>query len=277
VPRLVNSDALANPADVLGRIVADRRRRVAALKLSMPVDRLRKLVVVQPLGRLERALRREGPRGALRLICEVKRASPSKGALAPAIDPVATARLYEQGGATAVSLVTEPDHFQGDPAWVNAVRPQVKLPILMKDFVIDSYQIVDAAARGADAVLLIAAILSPVELQRYINEARVLGLDALVEVHDAIELQHAITAGATIVGINNRDLRTFEVRLETSAALLPKVPSWVTAVAESGISAAEHLASLRATRCDAVLIGEALMTSDDLAGTLARLRAAARG
>ncbi len=277
VTRIDGARGIAGPGDVLARIAADRRRRVDALKLETPESRLRERIEVHPAGRLERALRRGGSSGAIKLLCEVKRASPSRGDLNPNVDPVDTAVLYEQGGAAAVSLVTEPDHFKGDPAWVNAVRPRVKLPLLMKDFVVDSWQILDAAARGADAVLLLASLLSTIELQRYLNEARLLGLDALVEVHDATELQHALQAGATLVGINNRDLRTFEVRLETSIELLPGIPQWVTAVAESGLSTPEHLARLRTTRCDAVLIGEAFMTGGDPAATLSRLSAAARG
>ena len=187
------------------------------------------------------------------------------------------ARLYEKGGAAAVSLVTEPDHFHGDPAWIDAVRPAVTLPILAKDFVIDSYQLLDAAVRGADGVLLLAALLSDVQLQRLIGEGRMLGLDALVEVHDGQELIRVLRAGATLVGINNRDLRTFEVDLGTSLALLPLVPTLVTAVVESGLSTPEDLARLRATRCDAVLMGEVFMTSPDPAKTLSTLAAAARG
>jgi indole-3-glycerol phosphate synthase len=187
------------------------------------------------------------------------------------------AKLYAQGGAAAISLVTEPDHFQGDPAWVDAVRPAVSIPILLKDFVVDSYQLVDAAARGADGVLLLAALLSEIQLQRLVTEARLLGLDCLVEVHDGEELQHAVRAGGTLVGINNRDLRTFEVRLETSLELLPRVPPLVTAVAESGLSRPEDLARLRATRCDAALMGEVFMVSSDPTATLATLAAAARG
>jgi len=263
--------------DFLARIADDSRRRVESLKLRSPAHVLRGRIVAHPAGRLERALRRGAPRGALRLLCEVKRASPSKGDLNVSVDPVAMAQLYEKGGADGVSLVTEPSHFRGDPAWVEAVRPRISIPILMKDFVIDPYQIVDAAARGADGVLLLAALSSQVQLQRYLNEARLLGLDALVEVHDRAELQRALAAGATLLGINNRDLRTFEVRLETAIELLPEVPPWVTAVAESGLSTPEDLARLRATRCDAVLIGEAFMTSPDPAATLERMRAAARG
>lgn len=265
-------------ADILARIAADRRRRVEAARAAVPPHALRaRLARTEPAGRLERALRRGGAANPLRLLCEVKRASPSKGMLRPDVDPVAAATLYAAGGASAISLVTEPDHFLGDPGWVDAVRPAVSLPLLMKDFVVDPYQILDAAARGADAVLLLAALLSETEIQRFVTEARLLGLDALVEVHDDAELARALRAGATLVGINNRDLRTFAVDLGTSVRLLPHVPRLVTAVAESGLSRPEDLARLRETRCDAVLMGEVFMTSADPAATLATLAAAARG
>jgi indole-3-glycerol phosphate synthase len=264
--------------DFLARIADDRRRRIEQARLATPAHVLRdRLPPTEPAGRLERALRRGGEAGAIRMLCEVKRASPSRGMLNERVDPVATAKLYQAGGAAAVSLVTEPDHFRGDPQWVNRVRPEVTIPILMKDFVVDSWQILDAAARGADSVLLLAALLSETEIQRYVTEARLLGLDALVEVHDETELNHAIKAGATLVGINNRSLRTFEVDLGTSLKLLPSLPEYVTAVAESGLSRPEDLARLRASRCDAVLMGEVFMTSTDPQATLAQLAAAARG
>jgi len=264
--------------DFLTRIADDRRRRVEALKLTRPAHVLRQsMAPPRPAGRLEYALRRGGAAGPLKLLCEVKRASPSKGPLNPSVDVVALAEIYARGGAAAISLVTEPDHFQGDPAWIDAVRPRVALPILMKDFVVDSYQILDAAARGADGVLLLAVLLSETQIQRFVSEAKRLGLDPLVEVQDAAELAGALRAGATLVGINNRDLRTFEVRSETALELLPAIPHWVTAVAESGISSPADLARLRATRCDAVLMGEVFMLSPDPAATLAQLAAAARG
>jgi len=248
------------------------------LKRDTPPHVLRaRLDETRPAGRLERALRRGSAGAPLRLVCEIKRASPSKGVLRADLDPVATASLYERGGAAAISIVTEPDHFLGDLAWVDAVRPRVQVPLLLKDFIVDSYQILDAAVRRADAVLLLAALLSQTQLQRLITEARLLGLDSLVEVHDAAELKTALWAGATLVGLNNRDLRTFEVRLETALELLPLVPPMVTAVAESGLSRPEDLARLRATRCDAVLMGEVFMTSADPAATLAGFVAAARG
>ena len=268
----------ASGTDFLARIADDRRRRVEEARGATPAHVLReRLAPTLPAGRLERALRRGGPAGPLRMLCEVKRASPSKGVLRDDVDPVAMTRLYQDGGAAAVSLVTEPDHFLGDPVWVDRVRPGCALPILMKDFVVDSYQVLDAAARGADAVLLLAALLSETQIQRYVTEARLLGLDALVEVHDADELHRALQAGATLVGINNRSLRTFEVDLETSLRLLPGLPAHVTAVAESGLSRPEDLARLRASRCDAVLMGEVFMTSADPAATLSLLAAAARG
>ncbi len=268
----------ATGADFLARIAADRRRRVAEMQRVTPAHELRaRLGRIEPAGRLERALRRGGPGGALRLLCEVKRASPSKGLLNEHVDPVATARLYAAGGAAAISLVTEPDHFRGEPEWVERVRPAVALPLLMKDFVVEPYQLLDAATRGADAVLLLAALLSQVELQRFGTEARLLGLDALVEVHDEIELNRAVTSGATLIGINNRSLHTFEVDLGTSVRLLPHLPSYVTAVAESGLSRPEDLRTLRATRCDAVLMGEVFMTHAEPAAMLAELLSAARG
>jgi indole-3-glycerol phosphate synthase len=264
--------------DFLATIVADRHRRVEAMKATAPPHLLRaRLGRTRAAGRLERALRRDGEAGALRLLCEVKRASPSKGMLNEHVDPVALASLYEAGGAAAVSLVTEPDHFLGDLSWIDRVRPAVKLPLLLKDFVVDSYQLLDAAVRGADGVLLLAAMLSETELQRLIGEARLLGLDALVEVHTVEELHASLRAGATLLGINHRNLRTFELDMTLAERLLPLVPPMVTTIAESGVSSPEQLHRLRATRCDAVLMGEVFATSADPAATLAALAAAARG
>jgi indole-3-glycerol phosphate synthase len=263
---------------LLARIASDRRRGIAELERRTPGFALRaRLGSAPPAGRLERALRRPSSAAPLQMLCEIKRASPSRGVLRGDLDPAALARAFQQGRAAGLSIVTEPDHFQGDLAWVNAARAAVTLPILLKDFVLDSYQLLDAATRGADGVLLIASLHSETQLQRLISEARLLGLDSLVEVHDEAELTRSLRAGATLVGINNRDLATFEVDLGTSLRLLPLVPPLVTAVAESGLSSPDDLAKLRATRCDAVLMGEVLMTSPDLPATLRALGAAARG
>ncbi|TMQ68404.1 MAG: indole-3-glycerol phosphate synthase TrpC [Candidatus Eisenbacteria bacterium] len=268
----------APPLDFLTRIAGDRRRRIAELAARTPGHVLRgRLGPAPPDGRLERALRRAPRTAPLKLLCEIKRASPSKGILRADLDPVAIARAYEAGGAAAISIVTEPDHFQGELTWVDAVRAAVSLPILVKDFVLDSYQLLDAATRGADGVLLLAALLSEVQTQRLITEARLLGLDCLVEVHDPDELKRSLRAGATLVGINHRDLRTFELDPELSLRLLPEVPPLVCAVAESGISTASDLERLRSTRCDAVLMGEVFMTSPDPGAVLRTLSAAARG
>ncbi len=269
---------MSSASTFLSRITDDRRRRVAAMKLATPPHVLRaRLPAARASGRLERALRRSGPTGALRLLCEVKRASPSKGVLNESLDPVALAKLYAAGGAAAISLVTEPDHFMGELTWMDKVRPEVALPLLLKDFVLDSYQLLDATVRGADGVLLLAAMLSETELQRLVGEAKVLGVDPLVEVHTAEELHASLRAGATLVGINHRNLHTFELDMTLSEKLLPLIPPLVTAVVESGLSRPDELARLRGTRCDAVLMGEVFATSPDPAGTLAVLAAAARG
>jgi len=269
---------MSQAAEFLGRIADDRRRRVAKMKLETPPHQLRaRLGPVRSNGRLERPLRRGDGAQPLKLLCEIKRASPSKGLLNERLDPVELARVYEAGGAAAISLVTEPDHFLGELEWVDRVRPVTSLPLLLKDFVIDSYQLLDAAVRGADGVLLLATLLSETELQRLVGEAKRLGLDPLVEVHSEVELHAALRAGATLVGINHRDLRTFELDMTLAERLLPLVPPMVTAVAESGLSKPADLVRLRATRCDAVLMGEVFATSNDPAATLAGLATAARG
>ena len=184
---------MSHVSHFLSRIADDRRRRVAEMKLATPPHVLRaRLDARREGGRLERALRRGGAAGPLKLLCEVKRASPSKGMLNEDVDPVALAKVFAAGGAAAISLVTEPDHFKGDLRWMDQVRPVVSIPLLLKDFVIDSYQLLDAAVRGADGVLLLAALLSETELQRLIGEAKVLGVDPLVEVHDARRAQRRL-------------------------------------------------------------------------------------
>jgi indole-3-glycerol phosphate synthase len=269
---------VSRATEFLDRIADDRRRRVAQMKLETPPHELRaRLAPGRPNGRLERALRRGGASQPVKLLCEVKRASPSKGLLNERLDPLELARIYATGGAAAISLVTEPDHFQGELAWMDLIRPEVSLPLLLKDFVVDSYQLLDAAVRGADGVLLLATLLSETELQRLVGEAKRLGLDPLVEVHSEVELHASLRAGATLVGINHRDLRTFELDMTLAERLLPLVPELVTAVAESGLSTPEQIVRLRETRCDAVLMGEVFAISRDPAATLVTLAAAARG
>jgi indole-3-glycerol phosphate synthase len=214
--------------------------------------------------------------GALRktpaIIAEVKKASPSRGLLAPDFNPVRTARQYEAGGAAAMSVLTDEEFFQGSLADLEVARAACHLPTLRKDFTIDPLHIVEAAAHGADAILLIAAILDSTEMRSLRELAESLGLAALVEVHTADELQAAIDSGARIIGVNNRDLHTFNVRLELSLELAEFIPSDATRVAESGIFTFADVRRLGDAGYHAFLVGEALMKSGDPAEALKVLR-----
>jgi indole-3-glycerol phosphate synthase len=273
---------------ILEKIVADTRRRVDAAKREFPLDTGNVVSAVAaataattpaatpaatpPLRPFMAALASPG----LSFICEVKRASPSKGLIAPDFDPLAIARSYEKAGADAISVLTEPTFFGGSPRFLADIAASVGLPALRKDFIIDEYQIHEAAALGAAAVLLIVALLDDAELAGFIAGAHSLGLDALVEAHTRPEVERALAVGARIVGVNNRDLHSFEVRLETSLTLRDAVPDDVLFVAESGIRGVEDVARLAAAGTDAVLIGEALMRAENRAALLARMREATR-
>jgi len=203
-------------------------------------------------------------RPGLSLIAEFKRRSPSAGALAPeSIDLAAQVAAYERGGAAALSVLTDERHFGGSLADLRAARAACDLPIIRKDFIVDPYQLYEAAVNGADAVLLIVAALSDRDLRSLYQEARSIDLDCLVEVHDAEELERALEAGAEVIGVNNRNLDDMSVDIGTTYELMPDVPAGKTVVAESGISGREELAELDRVGVDAVLIGGALMTSSD--------------
>jgi indole-3-glycerol phosphate synthase len=216
----------------------------------------------------ERQLRREG----ISLICEVKKASPSKGVIAEEFSYLDIAREYEEAGADAVSVLTEPDFFQGSDRYLSEIRDVVNIPLLRKDFIIDPFQIEQSACLGADAVLLICAVLTPAQVAEYIGAADRLGLSCLVEAHDEEELKTALRAGARMVGVNNRDLKTFEVDTGNSVRLRRLAPKDVVFVSESGIRAAGDVELLRQHGIDAVLVGEALMRSPDKKAALAALR-----
>ena len=205
------------------------------------------------------------------IIAEVKKASPSKGVLSRDFDPALIARQYEQGGASALSVLTDEGFFLGSLADLEAARASVALPALRKDFTIDRAHIVQAAAHGADAILLIAAILSEKEIRDFRESAARFRMAALVEVHDRRELDVAIAAGADIIGVNNRNLHTFEVTLETSLALAEHIPAGAIRVSESGIHDARDVQQLRAAGYTAFLVGEHLMKSGDAAAALAKL------
>ncbi len=219
-------------------------------------------------GRDARAAIKPGRRA---IIAEIKRASPSKGLLTQAFNPASIARVYEAGGASAISVLTETDFFQGSLADLEAARAAVSLPVLRKDFTIDELHVIEAAAHNADAILLIAAILDVRELRRFRELAAQYQMAALVEVHNEAELEAALESGADIVGVNNRDLNTFEVSLDTSIRLAPRIPDNVVKVSESGIHSRADIARLQAVGFNAFLVGEHLMKSADPAAALRAL------
>lgn len=260
-------------ADLLATIVAAARRIVEVRQESESLPALRERVArlgdAAP-GRLAQALSR-GDR--LNVIAECKRRSPSKGVLRAEYDPVVIARSYEAAGAAAISVLTEPTFFDGSLDHLAAVRAAVSIPILRKDFIVSEYQLLEARAAGADAALLIVAALSPLELRTLAGQAAALGLDALVEIHDVDELAVAVDAGARIVGVNNRNLRTLEVDVRASDAAIARMPSDVIAVSESGLRTSDDLARLRQSGYRAFLIGERLMTVPDPGRALQELLA----
>lgn len=209
------------------------------------------------------------------VIAEVKRRSPSVGPIAPALDPALLATEYAAGGAAAVSVLTEPDHFGGNMADLAAVSAAIGLPILRKDFVIDPVQLSEARVGGADAVLLIAAVLEGPVLDELSVRAHDLGLDVLIEAHDAREVERAVMANADVIGINNRDLTTFEVDLATAELLRPHIPDGVVSVAESGVTSDEAAHRMEAAGYDAILVGQAAAQAPDPAAFVRRLRGAA--
>lgn len=204
-------------------------------------------------------------------ICEVKKASPSKGVIAQDFPYVEIAREYEKAGADAISILTEPFYFQGSNEYLSSIRKEVSLPLLRKDFTVDEYMLYEAKEMGADAVLLICAILSDMQLQEYAGIARELGLSALVEAHDEREIDMALRAGAKIIGVNNRNLKDFTVDIENSVRLRKLVPEDILFVSESGMKCREDIAVLEKNKTNAVLIGETFMRSPDKAAMLREL------
>jgi indole-3-glycerol phosphate synthase len=274
----MTSDQLAGTRrtdTVLDRIVADRRERLAADRLSRPERTLEELEAELPGQRVDFGSRlREGRKGApasaqLRLIAEIKRASPSKGVFDAGLDAAEQARRYARGGASAVSVLTEPAFFGGSIEDLRAARlafgADLDRPALLrKDFIFDRYQLREARAHGADALLLIAMLLTPEALRDLLEATRELGLDALVEVHDEAELESAVEAGARVLGVNNRDLRTFAEDLGTFERLARLAPPGVVLVAESALRTAEDARRMASAGAHALLVGEALVLSGDV-------------
>ena len=264
----------AGGPDLLAAIVSATRRdlevRGAAESHAALVERA--ALSRAPHGeRFDAQLRRAG---TVNIIAECKRRSPSRGVLAPAYDPVAQALSYSRGGAAAISVLTEPSFFDGALDHLVAVRAAVDVPLLRKDFIVDEYQLLEARVAGADAVLLIVSALAPIALARLHAAAHALGLAVLVEVHDEQELAIAIDAGAAIIGVNNRNLRTLAVDTTVSERLGHRMPAHVAVVSESGLAGADDVRRLRAAGYAAFLVGERLMTSADPEATLRGLCAA---
>lgn len=257
-------------ADILGEIADAARLRVEREKQADPPEELIRRVKSMPVDRsfpFEAALRRPG----LSLICEIKRASPSKGLIAPEFPYRDIAKEYERGGAAAISVLTEPKWFLGSLEYLRRIAKEVSVPVLRKDFVVDSYMIWQAKEAGAAAILLICAILDDERLAEYLSLAHSLGLSALVEVHDEGEIARAKAAGARVIGVNNRDLRTFTVDVARSARLRALIGPPVLFVSESGITGRADIEALEESGADAALIGETLMRAPDKAAKLAEL------
>lgn len=253
-------------SSVLERILATKREEVAARRRERPVAALRD---VPMYAEARRGFRHAvGSHVGRTVIAEIKRASPSRGTLRPDADAAEMARAYARGGAAAVSVLTDGPFFRGELADVEAARRAVGLPLLRKDFIVDPYQVEEARAAGADAVLIIVAATDPGQRAELLAAAAGAGLDALVEVHDEAELAAAVSESANLIGINNRDLRTFETTLATSERLLPQVPAGVVAVCESGLRSAADMARLEALGARGFLVGEALIEAPDPEGRL---------
>jgi len=256
----------------LEQVSSEARERVAETRKLGYFAKLKKLAQRgQDRRRRHRFRDAISQRDRINIIAEIKRASPSKGVIQGEIDVARVARSYAGGGAAAISVLTEPKHFGGSISDLVAAARAVEIPVLRKDFIVDDYQIVEAAAGGAAAILLIVAALSPDELRDLHAIAANLGLDVLVEVHDATEMRLAAEVGARIIGVNNRDLHTLEVSLDTSRRLIGSRPSDVLMVAESGLTTRDEIRELFGLGYDGFLIGETLMRSTDLSETLRRL------
>lgn len=257
---------------VLDTIVARKREEIRerrALRSLAEVERAA-AAAGPPRGFAHALAGAIGERGRA-VIAEIKKASPSRGVIRENFDPPAIARSYQRAGATCLSVLTDQDFFQGDDAFLQAARAAVTLPVLRKDFIIDPYQVAETRALGADCLLLIVAALDGGALRELYTGAVAAGLDVLVEVHDAVELEAALALEAPLIGINNRDLRSFETRLDTTLALLPRIPGKVLTVTESGIQQPEDVASMQRAGVHAFLVGEAFMRADDPGAALRAL------
>lgn len=268
--------------NILEEIAAKTRERVAEAKQKISLEEMKAQALERVAAEKETGSFPEHAddfvfagairEGDLSFICEVKKASPSKGLIAPEFPYVEIAKAYERGGAAAISVLTEPYWFQGSNDYLREIKQAVSIPVLRKDFTVDEYMIYEAKVIGADAILLICAILDDGQLRAYLEVATSLGLTALVEAHDREEVERAVAAGARLIGVNNRDLRTFTVDIHNSIRYRQSVPAEIPFVSESGIRTAEDIAELARNQVNGVLIGETLMRAADPAAALQQLR-----
>ena len=262
-------------SDILTTILARKAEEIEQRSRVRPLPELRARALNQPVTRgFVKAIRKKLDAGEAAVIAEVKKASPSKGVIRPDFKPAEIARSYEAGGAACLSVLTDVDFFQGSDAYLREARAACALPVLRKDFTIDPYQVFEARVLGADCILLIVAALDDAALSGMVNLAHEIGLDVLVEVHDIDELERALQTDAALVGVNNRNLRTFAVSLETTLDLRAAVPRDRILVTESGIATREDVARMREAGVDAFLVGESFMRETDPGTALRRLFAA---
>lgn len=256
---------------ILDKIAKNTVDRVNSLKNIKSFEQVKKqaeaIEITQPF-----CFEKELQTSDMAFICEVKKASPSKGIISESFPYLKIALEYEKAGASAISVLTEPNFFMGSDKYLSEIKQSVSIPILRKDFTIDSYQIYEAKVIGADAVLLICSLLDTYKLKEYIKIANSLGLSALVETHTSEEVESALNAGARIIGVNNRNLQTFNVDINSSIELKKLIPDGVICVSESGIKTASDIKILRENKFDAVLIGETFMKSDNIAEEFLKLR-----
>ncbi|MBK5920592.1 indole-3-glycerol phosphate synthase [Rhodothalassium salexigens] len=269
-------DRGADRPDVLARICADKHHHVRTMAAEVPLaEREAQARDQAPPRGFKAALEAARDAGGTGLIAEIKRASPSKGRIRDDFDPAALARAYAAGGATCLSVLTDTPYFQGHDHYLAAARDACRLPVLRKDFILTPYQVVEARAIGADAILLILAALDDAEARTLADLARHWGMDVLVEVHDRAELDRAAGLGADLIGINNRDLKSLTVDLATTLALVPHAPETAHLVAESGLKTPADLQRCRDGGVTSFLVGEALMAQDDVTAATAALLAPA--
>lgn len=263
---------MSDTPDILKTIIGRKAEEVAERSARVSLDVIRERAEeATPVRGFVKAIRSRLDAGRAGVIAEIKKASPSKGVIRPDFDPAAIARSYEAGGAACLSVLTDVDYFQGADEYLKQARDACGLPVLRKDFIIDPYQVYEARAIGADCILLIAAVLDDARMRALADLAHELAMDVLVEVHDAGELERTLPLNTALVGINNRDLRTFETHLETTLELLDAIPDDRIPVTESGIHTREDVATMREHGVHAFLVGEAFMRADDPGERLSEL------